>query len=640
MANLKKLVKANCHILKDSSMTFEDIYNIVFSHKDNILAEYSQGNGPESITYKQAEKCIEKLANAVFETAGAGAYIGLYAPNCPQWIMLFWAILKSGNKPCLINLRQPTAFSKGILDTLDAQLVLCCGECPDFGIRALEFSELLQIGGEAHKVSTVPFGNHFAISTNGTTLKQKICIYSGKEVSNQILNIRTMQEENAGFVETCKGKIKMLCFLPLYHIFGLEAMYLWYAFWGSTFVFLRDMNPDNILYTIRRYEVTHIFAVPLLWNAVEKSLMRNISSRDEKTQKKFKFATELSLKLQGLCPKLGKWVASQLLKDVRRRLFGDSVRFCISGGSAIKESALKLINSLGYELYNGYGMSEIGITSVELTKKVRERIEGSIGKPFDSVEYKIGEDSKLFVKGSSICEKVIIDGEEQPCEDWFDTGDVVYRNDRGCYHISGRISDVVFGADGENLNPDFAEDAFALSDALALSVLGNGDNSRLMLVVQIPADLLGMQKEHLLCEIEKCNATLSQSYQVREFYYTCDPIMDAMAIKVSRPYLKKAIAEGRVALHSFDEKITDPQQDEGSEIKIILRELFCKVLSKAPEEISDAGHFMNDLGGTSLDYFTLISEIDKRFGVTLGFESQQFGYCVNDFERIIKEMIN
>ncbi len=642
MASLKKLVKANCQKLKDSKMSFEDIYNIVFSHSDNVMAEYSRGKGPERITYRQAQQSIEVLSSALTETAGTDCYIGIYGENCPEWIMLFWAILKSGNKPCLINLRQPVAFSNGILDTLGVTLVVYCSECPDFGRRALSYQELLKAGEQTDFICDVPFGNHFAISTNGTTLKEKICIYSGKEVSHQILNILSMQEVNKGFVETYHGKIKPLAFLPLYHIFGLEAMYLWYAFWGSTFVFLSDMTPDNILYTIRRYEVTHIFAVPLLWEAVEKSLLRTISSRDEKTQKKFKSATETSLKLQQACPDFGKLVARVLLKDVRRRLFGDSVRFCISGGSSIKESTLRLINSLGYELYNGYGMSEIGITSVELSRKANERIEGSIGKPFDSVEYKIGEDNKLFVNGKSLCEKVIIEGEEFITDGFFDTGDVMYQDKRGCYHISGRISDVVFGADGENLNPDFSQDAFSASEAVALSVLGNEDNSHLMLVVQLPMGLLSVQKQKVLRKIEECNSSLPQSYQVREVFYTTDPIMDAMAIKVSRAYLKKAIAEGRVVLHSFNEE-TDSQKSEAeadSEIKIILRELFCKVLRKELCEITDSGHFMNDLGGSSLDYFTLISEIDNRFGITLGFESKQFGYCINDFERIIKEMIN
>lgn len=640
MAYIKKAVKQNCLKLKETSMAFEDIYNIVFSHKDNVMAEYNTPMGPQSVTYKDAYENIEKISVALMKEYGTGNFIGIYAVNCVEWIELFWAILRSGNKPYLINLRQPVSFSKGILDTLSVKLVLCKDECPDFERESLQFDDLLLKGRQYDSKEKTEFANEFALSTNGTTLKEKICIYSGKEVSWQILNVLSLQEKNPGFVENYNGKIKMLAFLPLYHIFGLEAMYLWYSFWGSTFVFLNNMNPDNILYTIRRYEVTHIFAVPLLWEAVEKSLLRTISARDEKTQKKFEKAIETSLKLQNFSPALGKSFAKHFLKDVRRRLFGDSIRFCISGGSAVKESTLRLINALGYELYNGYGMSEIGITSVEISRKACERIEGSIGKPFDSVEYKIGEENKLFVRGKSICRSVIIEGEEHFIDGFFDTGDVMERDKRGCYHIKGRISDVVFGSDGENLNPDFTEDAFNLSEAEAISVLGNSDNSKLMLVVKLSSQLPSSKLQALKEKILSCNATLPSSYQVKEFYYTLDPIMDAMAIKVSRAYHRKAISEGRVVLHSFDGKTEVSSADSHNEIREAVRELFCKVLRKSPQEITDTGHFMNDLGGTSLDYFTLVGEIDNRFGVTIGFESEQFGYCVNDFERIIKEMIS
>ncbi len=638
MANLKKLVLKNCTKLENSNRTIEDIYNIIFSHSDNIMAEYNRGNGPEQWSYAQAQRKIEKLSSAIHRLTGyTDKYIGLYAENCVEWLILFWAILRSGNKPYLINLRQPVGFSKGIIDTLDVKLVLYREQIVPFGIEAVSYSELDKIDAGEPKESIV-FGNEFAISTNGTTLKEKICIYSGRELCEQILNVRQIADVNLGLIECYRGKIKALAFLPLYHIFGFEAMYLWYAFWGSTFVFLNNLAPETILHTIKRYEVTHIFAVPLLWNSLDKTLRRTISAQDEKTQKKFAAATKLSMKLQSVLPRFGTAVAKLLLKDVRYRLLGDSVRFCISGGSAIKESTLELVNSLGYPLYNGYGMSEIGITSVELSRNVKDRIKGSIGAPFSSVEYRIGEDSKLFVRGKSLCKSIIINGEESDRGDWFDTGDIMRTDKRGCYYISGRISDIVFGDDGENLNPDFSEDAFVLPEALNLSVLGNEDNSRLMLVVQLPSDMTYEERQKMFTSIIACNDKLSHTYQVREFKYTYEPIMDELSIKVSRAYLKKAIAEGRVILRDFSEKDNTKAQDN-SDVRNILRELFAKVLSKDIGEITDTGHFMNDLGGSSLDYFTLVSEIDRRFGITLGFDNEHFGYSIIDFEKIIKELI-
>ena len=57
---------------------------------------------------------------------------------------------------------------------------------------------------------------------------------------------------------------------------------------------------------------------------------------------------------------------------------------------------MKLINGLGYELHNGFGMTEIGITSVDLSKDVKTRNSGSIGKPLFDVTYKI-ENNELLI---------------------------------------------------------------------------------------------------------------------------------------------------------------------------------------------------------------------------------------------------
>ena len=48
-------------------------------------------------------------------------------------------------------------------------------------------------------------------------------------------------------------------------------------------------------------------------------------------------------------------------------------------------------NGIGYNLHNGYGMSEIGITSVELRRKAAQRNQNAVGKPFDSVEYRLDD---------------------------------------------------------------------------------------------------------------------------------------------------------------------------------------------------------------------------------------------------------
>ena len=143
--------------------------------------------------------------------------------------------------------------------------------------------------------------------------------------------------------------------------------------------------------------------------------------------------------------------------------------------------------NMGYSTYNGYGMSEIGITSVELRRKPKWRNQNSVGMPFDSVEYKIGEDGVLYVRGSSLCVRKLVNGKELLLEDWFCTGDnMVCR--KGNYFILGRKGDMVIGENGENINPDTIEKLFVIEGIKAFSVLGLGSEKEQELSIVIQVD--------------------------------------------------------------------------------------------------------------------------------------------------------
>ena len=638
MKNFKKIVRENCKILQESNKTLEDMYNIMFRFPNHVMAEKSSLTGEDEYTCEEIQRSVDKIAAEIqSKLKTTNKYIGLCGENSVEWIILFWAILKSGNHPYLMNLRQPDSFTAHVLGTLEADTVICIHIKKDFECTCLQYEELEFLGEELTLPEEVPFGNKLAITTSGTSLKEKICVYTGENFANQVLNAKEIMEKQPAIINQYKGKVKQLMFLPLYHIFGLAAVYFWFGFAGGTMVFISDYTPRVILSTIKQHEVTHIFAVPLLWHAIEKNILREIASRDEKTQDKFKKAIQLSTKMQSVCPKLGQKVARILLKEVRANLFGDSVQFCISGGSYIQSSTLELMNALGYPLNNGYGMSEIGIVAVELGKNIKDRLKASIGKPFKTIEFKVEENGALLVKSGCSCDHMIVDGESVPMNDWFETGDIVSKAEDGRYYIKGRLSDVILGADGENLNPDFAEKAFVLSFAKNFCVTGNEQKDRLILIVQIAKGLVGLQKKRLLQEIEECNRSLPISYQIKEVFFTYDPIQTEKAIKVSRAYVAKQIAAGEIKLFKDLEYNAEANESDDSEIKAAIRQIFADVIMISAEDIHDDDHFMFDLGGTSLDYFSALSEINEKFNMSIMFEDDQFTYCVNDFERLIRE---
>ena len=639
MENTLKLTKQKSRELQASSMTLADIYKIMFSFSDKVIAEHTERGKIVAITYEEADRQIEKIAGAIQSRLGADhRFIGVACENCYEWIVLFWAVIRSGNKPYLINMRHPEALSISILDTLGAKAVISykCGS--DFKRNCVKYEELDKIDA----VCRDDFEDCVALSTSATTLKAKICLYSGKELSNQMLNTKGILENNDLIRTHYKGRLKLLAFVPFYHIFGLVAVFLWFCFFGRTIVFMRDYSSDTILRTIKKHEVTHIFAVPLFWHTIEKTINEKIRREDDKTQEKYRRGLELSRKLQSAFPKAGRKIAAKMLSDVRSRLFGDSVVFCISGGSYIKDSSLELLNLLGYPLHNGYGMSEVGITSVELSENIKYRLKNSIGKPFDSVEYKI-EDNKLFIRGESICHNIIIDGEAYTVNDWFDTNDICEKDKDGRYYIKGRAGDIIISDDGENINPDVIERQFDLRAAKNFSILGDCDKNTVEMIVQVPRNLIALQKSAIIASLHSQNDKLPISQRVKRFFFTYDPIMKESAIKVSRDYLREHIALGDIKLLREDEFSSDDRStpaEEENELTEIIRSLFAECLSKDESEIGADDHFITTLGGTSLDYFNLISLVNERFSVDMRLDYTHACYTVSTFAKTVKELIS
>lgn len=613
MVNANKIVRDRCNRLTNSDKQFKDIFEIMFIDKDNILAERNDGYRIFKTTYNEAYHKIYDVAYSINKLYPdlKNEYVGISCESSVEWIIIFWAILASGNKPYLINMRHPKPLSNNILKSLNVRYVLGF----DFGYEAklIKYDELYYdapSGYEPH------FENEIALSTSATTMKEKIIFYSGEEISAQIFNCKAILKQNKQIKKFYHGYLKQLVFLPLYHIFGLMAVYLWFSFFGRTFVFLNDYSPDTILKTIRKHEVTHIFAVPIFWSSIEREINKGVEEKGEKTKAKFNKGINLALKLQTIMPHLGLKISNRILREVTNNLFGKSVRFCISGGGAVKDSTMRIINALGYPLYNGYGMTEIGITSVELSKNVNDRLKNSIGYPFSSVEYKI-ENNELYVKGESISHKALIDNKLTVVEDYFKTNDIMHQDNDGRYYIDGRVDDIYINETGENINPDLVEKLLNL-DFLVNSTVTTYEG-KLVLIAQIKEYNSKATLDNINKRISDELAKLPLNYTISKYYFTYDDLMASTAIKVSRKYVEYHISNGDIKLISFDNLKVDTEEINSKLVNEI-KEIMAEILGKNVSDINDNDNFFYDLGASSLDYFTLINELNNKYDINLEFD--------------------
>ncbi len=633
-SDLKKLIAKNMADLKASEQNLEAVYNITFCNREYVMAEDNDGFRVHKYTYgEMADRC-EKAAKSLYAVLGdTHSWVGIEMENSVDWIAAFWGVLKSGNKPYLINTRHPKGMTEGILKTLGITQVIC-DKKGALDTDYIVFSKLPE--GDT---CPAEFENAIAIATSATSLKESVCIYEGKNIAAQIFNSESIVKESKRMTLHYNGSLKQLAFLPFYHIFGLFAVFFWFTFFNRTLVFLKDLSPDTILNTVRRHEVTHIFAVPLLWHTIEKKVLK--TAKDEGKLEKLEKGIRLCTKLQNVFPFVGQKLAMKIMSDVTDKVFGRSIRFCISGGSFIKPSTLELFNGIGYPLHNGYGMSEIGISSVELRTKPKHRNQGSIGRPFDSVECRLNEKGIMEIKGASLCSEKLTGGEKIDLGEWFSTDDIMEVDQNGYYYIKGRKSDIVIGDNGENINPDMLEPLFSHADMLNMSVLGlpfDGEE-KLSLVVQVNSYLSAARIKSLYDDIMTVNASLPTTQQMRKVYMTYDPIVSETAIKVSRAYLKRAIDNGSVTLLPF-EKAEASSSGGDVDPKILNRvlELIAPILELEPKDIDPDANLILDLGATSLQYFSMLSVLADEFGLEAE-QGEKYTYTVREFCRYIERHI-
>lgn len=627
--SIDKFVGNKIDALIKSDKSMRSLYELMFSESENVMFEETDGFRIKKTTYGQVKATVEEISPDIRRKVDSdnGSVIGVYMDNCPLMIAVFWAILKAGYKPLLVNKRLPDETVENTLKELNAVAVVSDGKI--FSIKTVKALDLRKSDDTN---SDVPFGDEFFVMSSGTN-SVKVCAYTSAQVVPIIENSAYILRHNKTIKKHYNGELKLLTLLPFYHIFGFEAVYLWFAFFSRTFVLLKDLSPATVQNTIKKHKVTHVFAVPLYWNTVKNRAVAEIKTRGEKTVKKFGKGMSISAKLGNSL--LGNEFKNIAFKEVREKLFGESVRCMISGGSPIPKETLEFFNGIGYSLVNGYGMSEIGITSVELSSRYKAIVDCSIGKPFPSVAYKI-ESGVLYVKGTSVASYVIDRGKKISLEnEWYKTEDLATEKS-GRYYLSGRKDDLIISVTGENLNPNLIERKLSVDGVEESCLIGGTDGSLPVFLVYLgkktDENFVNDVTERIKIAAEKNNLVS----QIGKICIVSQPLIKGEEFKLNRKRIKSDYYGGKIKTVGHDNGNHVEKTDEISEK---VREYFAVALGKNVADVGYNTDFFLDEGGTSIDYFALVAKLQQDYGVDFPSTAENGINTVDGVARYIRERI-
>ncbi|MBP3541621.1 MAG: aminotransferase class I/II-fold pyridoxal phosphate-dependent enzyme [Clostridia bacterium] len=662
----------NCDLLSENKK-LENLYELTCGHEDVTAALWLENGQEKSYTYAQYRKMTDNYAAYLANVFPAdGSYVAVSMETSKEWFPTFWGLIRSGHNVLMLDSAMPDNLAAYLMEQAGCSKIIV-GKKRDLNedIQQLLAADLFA-APEVDGFTPTLWGDSMALCTSGTTGTSRIFVYNGEAICDQVLILRRVHQENPRIVDNINRRA--LAFLPYHHVLGLIANLLWCSFVGYANIYIKDRAPQTILAAAKAFKPNVLISVPLLANNLCTALNKKLAKESLVKRAAFKTMQAISLGVQRISPKAGLNLAQKkLFRGILENLLGTEMDVFILGGSHTPAENLRLLNSLGYYTICGFGMTETAITSFETSMNLSTRINGCVGKPLTNMEYVTrdgAETGEMLIRGKTMHSGRMVGGKLLPpdLEDgWYPTGDIVRMDKDGRVFIVGRCKDIIINESGENVYPDELEDLFTtLPHVEQFTVLGlsKGQDTPyedIALVMNVGASLTdGHAMKELAAAVTKANQVLPAMKRVSRALVTDEKLPLVNGIKVKRLELKRQLESGGKVYTALELKAgkalaaqtapepkpqaDQPAKPEGDksmdEIRAKVRVMFAEALDEDVSKVDDNAHFIDDLGGDSLQVLSIVLKVEESFGVLI--DTEEYGRCatINSLTQVIREKLS
>ncbi len=434
---------------------------------------------PESWSYARLGDAITRLATGLVRAGVArGEPVALIAPNLPEWIVSYFAIVSAG------ALAVPIDELSG-----DAELALVIADC---GCRrvfttrahaarlaALEGGAALDIhlldddadaaswrgllaeaGGALPRVAPDAYAS--LLYTSGTTGTPKAVPLSHHNITANLAALLATPLATAAD--------RVLLPLPLHHVYPFTGGMLVAFASGATLVFPAGLSGPEMARALRTAKVTVMIGVPRLYDALLAGIEATAAARGGLAAKLFPRLVALS-----------GWARHRLHLPAGRLLFrrlhaeiGPELRLLASGGARLDPATSRKLEALGWQVASGYGLTETAPV-LAFNPPGRGR-PGSAGLPVPGVALRLEpvaghEHGEILARGPNVFDGYWKNPEATAAaftaDGWFRTGDLGYRDADGYLYVTGRVKEVIVLPGGKNVYPEDLETAYVANPLIA-----------------------------------------------------------------------------------------------------------------------------------------------------------------------------
>jgi long-chain acyl-CoA synthetase len=606
-------------------------------------------------TYAQALTAIANVAAHLSTqlAIGAGDRVVLWGKASPEWALTSFAVHRLGAVTVPLDPQWPVDEILRAASFTGAKLICAAPElgatledpgCPVVDLAA-PFVPAPWVGlvpdagdlpeaGDTNGMATLLF-------TSGTTLAPKAVPLTH---ANLLANVRDLVPVMRSSRE------RLLSVLPIHHVFELTIGHLVPIVGNGTISYVDELKPAEIQWMMSATRPTTLVAVPRLLELLLAGVRQGVEAGGPWLARMFRLLFALSAVTRG---RLGRI----LFASVRRR-FGGDLRRIATGGSALDPEVGRTFQLMGFEVAEGYGMTE---TSPALAVNPWNAIRfGSVGIPLPGVEVQIRpapgapaaspeglSTGEIWVRGANVMRGYYRDpaaSREALRDGWLNTGDVGHLDSDGYLYISGRTKDVIVTAAGKNVYPEEVERRYRdLAGVAEMVVLGLPDAERGERVGAVVVPQPGATDDEALGSVAARSAGVPSYQQISRVEIWRGDLPKTTTLKVKRGLLREAILgrddEGghertRVKKQQIPSlgaraSIEPPRPVERSEEESYLLTTLAHLTRSRPDLLEPADRLI-ELGVDSLTRVELLSEIEARFGLIVDDETASRMASVQD----------
>lgn len=430
-----------------------------------------------SITHKQFKDDVDALGAALVSLGLRGSFIAVMGENRYEWCTSYLAVTNHTGVVVPLDKELPVAEKGNLLQRSGTTALIFSGkyakdmlsiknsETPvkyfinmdidedteDFiSLRKLvkKGRQLLAHGNadlDGYKIENTALG--ILLFTSGTTDLAKGVMLSQKNICSNIMGVLKTVYVNSEDIT--------LSILPIHHTYECTIGFLCVICCGGTIAFNEGLK--HIQKNFLEVKPTLLITVPLLLENMYKKIWEQAGKKP---------GMKLLLKAMMLVGAALKVVGIDIRRNMFRTIhknFGGRLRLIITGAAAISPEVSNGLNSLGFKVLQGYGLTECS----PLVIGERDNFYGnaSIGLPLPGVEVRIenadengigeivtkGDNVMLgYYKNEDATARCLRDG-------WFHTGDLGKVDKSGAYYITGRLKNVIVTKNGKNIFPEEVE---------------------------------------------------------------------------------------------------------------------------------------------------------------------------------------